>query len=215
MGNSRALVLVAACAFVLMPVAGASGAYVYDWTRASGIPENGTITDQATTDFNFVVPDIGTVLEVELRFSVLHTYAPDLGAVLIAPDATTVALFTQLGLSGENFQDTLLDDHAAVRLGALYTDYPYAGSYKLAGAANLSDFIGKNAQGTWILRITDYAEGDEGRLIANGETVDWGSGEVEALGTQLFIVPEPATMTVLLAGTGCLLSARKRRRAKA
>ena len=200
------------CSVVLLPAAGAPGD-VFDWTRAVGGPNDGTITDANTTDFHFSVGDIGTVLKVEIRFSARHTWDSDLTATLISPAAAQVTLFSGIGGSGDDFQDTLFTDDADLWIAAPSAAPPYIGQYRPFSSDFASAFNGQDANGTWILRVIDDESGDEGTLIAHGQIVDWGDGPVAAEGTQLFItIPEPAASgLVVLALGGWLLRARRRR----
>lgn len=211
---SVAIPVALACSVVLLSAGGAPGDD-FDWTRAVGSPNDGTITDANpdpnTTDFHFSVGDIGTVLKVEIRFSARHTWDSDLTAALISPAATQLTLFSGIGGSGDDYQDTLFTDDADSNIIA--GSPPYIGQFKPFPSDLASAFNGEDANGTWILRVVDDSAGDEGTLIAHNETVDWGEGPVTAQGTRLFItIPEPAASgLVVLALGGWLLRARRRR----
>lgn len=207
--NSITMPAVSACLVLLLFSGGAPGATI-DWTRAVGDPADGNIADSNTTDFLFAVGDIGTVQQVEIRFSALHTFVEDLKATLISPQGTSVVLFAFIGGSASNFQDTFFTDDAVTSIDG--ASAPFAGTFRLNAGAMLSDFDGEDANGEWTLRIVDDASGDEGMLVANNETVDWGSGPVTADGTQLLItIPEPAALGLLALAAGGWALRRRRR----
>lgn len=186
---------------------------IADITYTFDIQDAGTIIDNNTTPFDFAtVGNIGAITDVRIRFSALHSWDDELSAVLTSPQGTEVTLFANIGGSGANFQDTFFtDDGADISLASA----PFDGEYSLGKGALLSAFDGENPSGTWTLSVTDNGIGDEGTLIAPGQTVDWGSGNTTAAGTELFIdvTPEPATVSVLVLGGMVLLLHRRRRRA--
>jgi len=203
-------------AAIVMP----ASAVEIGWYRTDGISD-GTLNDATAWDvpvetyFYFDVGNIGLqIVEVEIRFSALHTYTGDLGAVLKSPVGTTVELFRKLavayGADQANFEDTLFDDDAGAKI--MPSDAPFSGTYQVnpfSGAAALGDFDGQNPQGKWTLIVSDYFPGDTGELLAPGDSVPWrGAG---ALGTRLFItVPEPASLTTLAAAAAFLALRRRR-----
>ena len=212
----RGWITIAALTFpvVLLSAGPACGAVVevFDWTRAVGNPADGTIADSNTTDFLFSVGDIGTVQQVEIRFSARHPWDSDLTATLISPANTQVVLFSGIGGNGDDFQDTFFADDATFSITT--GSPPYIGEFQPYPSDFASAFNGRDANGTWILRVVDDLAGDEGTLVAHNDTVDWGEGPVAAAGTRLFItIPEPATLGLLaLAAGGWTLRRRRRPR---
>jgi subtilisin-like proprotein convertase family protein len=185
-----------------------AGAQAAVWNVDSG----GAITDGGTSLFYFTVSDHLTISDVNVRFSSAHEYAADLKVSLTSPQGTTLLLFQDCGGSGANFQDTLLDDDAMAsetlpvpRIGTDYNVAPFAGVYRLE-TNNLSAFDGQQAYGVWTLTVEDVAEEYAGTVLRAGDAAPWGT----AVGTQLIIVPEPATVGVL-AAAGLLLALRRRR----
>ncbi len=71
------------------------------------IPQTGT---SGTATFTFTVPDQGAAVikDLNVQFSAQHTYDSDLDVSLTSPTGTTINLFSNVGGSGQNFQDTLL-----------------------------------------------------------------------------------------------------------
>ena len=141
------------------------------------IPGTGT---SGTATFYFTVPDdlsTSTISGLKVRFSAEHTWDSDLDASLTSPGGTSLNLFSRVGGSGENFQDTLLDDQAATSIDQ--GTAPFTGSFKPVGS--LASLNGQKPDGNWTLTVNDNALGDSGRLFKAGEIAPWGT----AIGTQL------------------------------
>jgi len=110
---------------------------------------------------SIVVSGIGAfTTDVNVRLTITHTWDSDLDVFLIAPDGTRVELFTDVGGSGDNFTNTVLDDQAATAITA--GTAPFTGTFRPEGS--LATLNGKNPNGTWTLEITDDAVGDVGTL---------------------------------------------------
>lgn len=120
------------------------------------IPDNNT----PVTSTIAVSGTLGSVTDVNVRVNITHPYDADLDVYLIGPDGTRVELFTDVGGSGDNFADTVLDDEAAVAITA--GSAPFTGSYRPEGS--LAALDGRSANGTWPLELTDDAAGDVGTL---------------------------------------------------
>jgi len=115
------------------------------------------------------IPDLATIVstvnvggafpltDVNVRLSIDHTWDEDLDVFLISPQGTRVELFTDVGSSGDNFTNTVLDDECATAItsGAA----PFTGCYRPEGALSAVD--GQNASGVWTLEVTD----DEALLV--------------------------------------------------
>ena len=94
-----------------------------------------------------------------------HTFDSDLIGTLTAPDGTTVALFSQVGGSGNNFCQVVFDDNATRGIQtALTADAPMTGSW--LPAEPLSTFVGHQADGTWTFNASDNAGVDTGSIRA-------------------------------------------------
>jgi subtilisin-like proprotein convertase family protein len=90
-----------------------------------------------------------------------HSRDSDLDVFLIAPDGQTrIELFTNVGESGSNFEDTVLDDEASVSITT--GSAPFTGSYRPEGS--LAELIGQNIYCTWTLEITDDTRRSSGTL---------------------------------------------------
>lgn len=186
------------------------------------IDQGGGIADEDTTSFEFYVTETGTLgapdLDLNVRVAISHTWDSDLTATLTSPADTTVTLFSGVGDSGDDFEDTLFDDESSNgRLGSDPGHLPPFGSDAGYGLNHATDTLGlfdsQGIQGTWTLSITDDSGGDTGYLYRNGDTPpeDW----AELIGTRLiFTIPEPLTMGVLAAGGAVLLAVRRRRKVR-
>ena len=118
------------------------------------------IVDNQTRTSELVIPNEGTILDLDVQLDISHTYNADLEVFLIGPDGTRVELFRDVGGSGNNFNDTILDDEANTSIGS--GSAPFSGSYSPAG--NLSDFDDLSMAGTWTLEVADDATFDQGSL---------------------------------------------------
>ena len=89
---------------------------------------------------------------VTVCLDIVHTHPADLVVDLLAPDGTTIGLWSHVGGVGGDFSNTCLDDGAAVAI----TD----GSPPFSGTFHPQDLLGNMnngnvGNGTWLLRITD------------------------------------------------------------
>jgi subtilisin-like proprotein convertase family protein len=109
------------------------------------------IPDPGTVESTIIIDDSGTIRDLNVQVDITHSWDADLDVYLIAPDGTRVELFTDVGASGENFSNTILDDEATVPI----TDGspPFIGSYQPEGS--LSDLDGLSMTGIWTLEVTD------------------------------------------------------------
>ena len=130
----------------------------YGTTKAAKLRDNGSM------DFTFRVPDSFTIWDVNLNLDITHANVNELSIDLIAPDGTVSNMIAG-SCSGKDLKNITFSDEAAVPLGE--SSPPYVGAYQPSGtpdAAGLSRFDGKNAKGTWTLRITDSKKGNVGTL---------------------------------------------------
>ncbi|HEY3251766.1 MAG TPA: T9SS type A sorting domain-containing protein [Ignavibacteria bacterium] len=129
-------------------------------TRNNGFTK--PIPDVSTMRDTINVTSIGqacTICDVNVRIdTALHTWDSDL-AFTLTHSATTVALITNRGGSGDNFIGTILDDSAATPISA--GTAPFTGSFR--PESPLTAFTG-NPNGLWVLTITDGVGGDSGYL---------------------------------------------------
>jgi len=129
------------------------------------IPATGT---SGTSTFYFNVPaylSTSTISDLNVVFSAEHTWVSDLSVSLKSPEGTQLSLFSGVGYSGDNFQDTLLDDEATTSINQ--GTAPFQGSFRPDGS--LAIFDGQKPNGQWTLTVTDNFSGDSGRLFQQGE----------------------------------------------
>ncbi len=124
------------------------------------INDNQSAFDTITVDYslltNYYVYDVNFKVD-----TVIHTNDSDLEFYLIHNGVTDTAIY-QVGGSGDNFINTILNDSAANPISS--GTAPFTGSFRPGKA--LSQFNGQNINGSWILKIYDRASGNTGTLKA-------------------------------------------------
>jgi subtilisin-like proprotein convertase family protein len=121
-----------------------------------------TIPDPGTVNSTLTIADTYSVLDLNVRLSISHTYDEDLSVFLRSPTGTRVELFTGVGGSGNNFTNTVLDDEAATPIGAGAP--PFTGTFRPVGS--LSAFDGQSVTGVWTLEVTDRWRKQRGTLTS-------------------------------------------------
>ncbi len=138
-------------------------------TNSTAVPIVDLATQTSTVSASGLT---GTITDVNVRVNITHTFDGDLDVFLIAPDGTRVELFTDVGGSGANFVDTVLDTQAATAITAGAA--PFTGTFRPEGSLNTLN--GKTANGTWTLEVKDDATGDIGTI--NNWSVIITTGEI-------------------------------------
>lgn len=96
---------------------------------------------------------------VQVCLDITHTYDSDLNVFLMAPDGTTINLFSGIGGDQDNFTNTCLSQSAGNSINT--ASAPFTGIFKpqetLGNCNN-----GQNGNGNWTLRIVDTYAQDEG-----------------------------------------------------
>lgn len=115
-------------------------------------------------DSTLTVPGNPRIDHLRVNIELDHTFVPDLDAELIAPDGSSIILFTDIGrpISGPAFMDMTLDDDAAIPCSTLNIHFDAA--FQPEASSRLGWRHGSLAGGTWTLRIRDDATGDGGML---------------------------------------------------
>ena len=129
------------------------------------------ITDYTTITSQVSVSGLDTLHDLNVTLDIAHTYDADLHVYLTSPSGTRVELFTKVGESGDNFQNTTLDDEAVTPITS--GTAPFSGSFRPEGS--LADFDGEDPNGLWTLEVSDNAGDDTGFL--NGWSLTVTSGE--------------------------------------
>ena len=103
---------------------------------------------------------VGTVTDVDVTLDISHTYQSDLEVYLVAPSGRRVELFTAVGTSADDFENTTLDDEAATSIAD--GTGRFTGRFRPEG--RLSDFDGFDPNGLWRMEIEDTEMNDAGTL---------------------------------------------------
>ncbi|MFC1858424.1 PA14 domain-containing protein [Thermodesulfobacteriota bacterium] len=122
--------------------------------------------------FNLPVSGLnGSITDVDVKLDITHPNVEDLDVSLTyAPDGAagpiTIDLFTDIGGSGNNFTNTILDANAGIPIGNAAA--PFSGVFSPEGGASvLNAFDTTNANGTWTLTIKDDTTGHGGVMKLN------------------------------------------------
>lgn len=118
------------------------------------------------TDSTLLVPSTTPIQDINVNLNLNHGRMIDMDVQLVAPGATTVDLFTDVGANSLGILDNIevsLDDQSARpvlegldMIGAIFQPEP---------PGRLSTFNGLNPSGTWTLRLTDDDNGQSGTLL--------------------------------------------------
>ena len=120
------------------------------------------IRDLQYTRANIAIAQDFSILDVNVRFNIMHTYDRDLVIKLTAPGGQTSTLVNRRGGSSNNFLNTTIDDEASVAISAGAA--PFSGTYR--PETTLTTFDNTNARGSWTLEVYDSSSQDTGSLTA-------------------------------------------------
>ena len=137
-----------------------TGANVSPVYAAAGLPVSIPDNNPAGVLATISVPDISTVLDVNVKVRITHTFDGDLILTLTGPGGQAVVLANQRGSAGDDFLDTVFDDQAATSI--VSGSPPFAGSYR--PEQTFSGLLNAPAAGTWTLKVVDVGFGDAGTL---------------------------------------------------
>src|SRR5262249_54714807 len=121
-----------------------------------------SIRDFQSTQATITVDRDIPISDVNVRFSLTHTWDSDLVIRLVGPSGSSVTLVNRRGGSGDNFTNTTLDDEAGVPIASGAA--PFARTYRPETPLSVFDTL--NARGTWTLEVYDAAYIDIGTLTA-------------------------------------------------
>ena len=102
------------------------------------IPDN----NQSGIERTLVITDSGAIKDIEVAIDLTHTYIGDLTLQLISPQNDSFLLHNRIGGSADNIIK----------------------SYSIGNTPILADLRGKSIEGNWLLKITDHANVDVGKL---------------------------------------------------
>ncbi len=121
----------------------------YSNQTAEVLPPRKTIISEIEVNEDYLIGDLN------VQLSITHTNTGWLDAFLTGPDGQRIELFTEVGGSGDNFEETVFDDQARYPINKARA--PFKGSFNPEGQVKkqpgLSQFNGKNINGVWQLVI--------------------------------------------------------------
>lgn len=121
----------------------------YSNSTAEVLPPRKTIISEIEVTDDFVIGDLN------LQLSITHTSTSFLDGYLTGPDGQRIELFTEIGGSGDHFEQTVFDDQSRYPVNKARP--PFKGTFQPEGTVKkqpgLSYFNGKQAQGVWQLVI--------------------------------------------------------------
>lgn len=128
------------------------------------IPDNGNSIVFAINVSGLPQTALDTTFGLEtVCFNITHSYVSDLDIYLIAPDSTMIELSTGNGGSGNNYNNTCVNDTESVIISTL--NAPFQGTFRPEGFLYDAN-NGQNPNGTWKLYINDtYPFADDGDLL--------------------------------------------------
>ena len=139
-----------------------------------------------------------TILDLDVSISLTHSNVSDLQIFLQSPEGTTLCLNTydfDEFFKGADYSQTIFDDEAQTPIGQ--AEPPFTGRFRPDASDGLEVFNGQDAYGSWRLQIYDAYHLDTGTLDSFELTLT---------------APEPATVALLVLGTGLAALLRPRRR---
>ena len=142
------------------------------------IPDNTAVG----VNINLPVSGVGTISDLNFRFdtggacnatvgntlaAMDHTFVGDLTFKLTSPGGTTLTFMARRGGTRENICLTNLDDEGGfpnVSTITSVTGMPISGDFSPETTGQLNGFDGQNANGTWVLNVSDNAGIDTGSM---------------------------------------------------
>lgn len=137
------------------------------------IPDGGNVSSTLT----FPVSTTNGITDVDVQFSITHTWDSDVRVTIAAPSVAAVTIMENCGGSGDNFTSTRISDQGAAG-GCAAANAPFTGTFQArqgAGALNptaLAAFnVSTQQSGTWTLNAADDSAICTGTLTAWSVTV--------------------------------------------
>jgi subtilisin-like proprotein convertase family protein len=151
-----------------VPARAASTTYYYEQQFHLPIPAVVGATQGWMDDAVLSIPSHIAITDLDVTITLTHTCDFDLQIILQSPSGTGVLLnmynpFTDYFV-GANYDHTIFDDEAAISIHD--GTAPFIGRFRPLDA--LSIFDGKDAYGSWRLRIRDSRYADTGELLTFG-----------------------------------------------
>ena len=113
-----------------------------------------SVSGQQVTRGTLTISDTGTITDINVKMSG-SSYISSLDISVISPYGTAVKLVQQGAISGNAYDDMVLDDEASTAIAD--GSAPYLGSFKPTEA--LSGFDSEEMKGEWTLYIYNHSGG--------------------------------------------------------
>jgi Ca2+-binding EF-hand superfamily protein/subtilisin-like proprotein convertase family protein len=121
----------------------------YSNEAAEPLPPHKTIISEIEIAEDVLIGDL------DVRLSITHTHTAFLDGFLTSPSGERVELFSEVGGSGDHFDETIFDDQAGTPINKAQP--PFRGSFTTTAQVkrqpSLAQFNGQNARGIWQLVI--------------------------------------------------------------
>jgi subtilisin-like proprotein convertase family protein len=115
-----------------------------------------------TAESQLSIPVNRVIVDMNVTVRITHEFDGDLGLYLLGPGGAVVRLAFRVGHDGHNFTNTTFDDEATTPIAT--GSAPFSGSF--IPDQSLTQWDGAGTIGVWVLRVTDFAANDTGRLQA-------------------------------------------------
>ncbi|MEO8151289.1 MAG: proprotein convertase P-domain-containing protein [Bacteroidia bacterium] len=124
------------------------------------IPDNNATGVQSPVTVSGINPATLTPSTfIQVQLNITHTYDADLIVYLISPSGNQIMLSNKRGGSGNDFINTVFATNATTLISN--GSAPFTGTF--VPDQSLSSLTG-NVNGSWILKVTDVANSDTGRI---------------------------------------------------
>lgn len=139
----------------------------YQNEKAQVLPPRRTIISEIDVSDDFLIGDLN------VHLSVTHSHTGYLDAYLTSPSGQRIELFTEIGGSGDHFDQTTFDDQARYPVNRAKS--PFKGSFIPEGLLKkepgLNSFNGKTVKGVWQLVVRGTRSDRFGMLHSWGISV--------------------------------------------
>ncbi len=157
-------------------------------TRSEGGGHGGDVyilTESLVLDARDAVDEVGIFTDslgvsvppqadLRVTLDITHSFDSDINAFLESPNGTFVLLFSGVGVGGDDFAGTVLDDRADIPIFEGFA--PFIGVFQPMDS--FSAFIDELVQGQWVLEIEDVFDDDDG--VLNGWSLQIGDMEFQS-----------------------------------
>ncbi len=173
--------------------------YTYSGDFDLQIPAEPNTSKGWMDDAVIQVSDSFTIYDLDVGITLTHSNVFDLQIFLQSPEGTKLCLNMYNPLSeffeGADYSQTVFDDESQIPIAQAKP--PFTGRFRPKASEGLEVFNGQDAYGPWRLQLYDAYHHDTGTLESFELTVT---------------TPEPATVVLLVLGTGCAALLRPHRR---